>query len=170
MDFSTTSRTSLLLTSNVSTRRKSTETSYCFPWASKMNFWWWRNGMVPRYRCFFQQHAWLGQYVCIKWCKKTILPFVNAQDLSKFVLLLENLKGQMHDNFKESVSSINGLLRNGLPDDIALWQPFDAGYAACLKSLIAIKHRKWLDIENNTKRWFGNEDPYTAKDRRILLT
>ena len=58
----------------------------------------------------------------------------------------------MQDDFKESVSSINGLLWYGLPDGNDLWQPAHAGYAACLYSLTAIEHRKWLDIENNAKR------------------
>ena len=77
-------------------------------------------------------------YVCIKWCKKTLLPFINSQHLSKFVLLLDNEKGQMltnadKDDFKESVFSINGLLRYNLPDGTDLWQPVDAGYAALLQ-------------------------------------
>ena len=88
----------------------------------------------------------------------------------KFIVLLENLKGKIQDDFKESVSNINGLLWYGLPDGTDLWQPVDAGYAACLKSLIAIEHKKWLDIENNAEIWFENEDLYTAKERRILLT
>ena len=57
--------------------------------------------MAPRCCCFFQQNTWLDQYVCIKWCKKTLLSFVNGQDLSKYVLLLDNLKGQKQDGFKE---------------------------------------------------------------------
>ena len=61
----------------------------------------------PDVNVFFQQIAWLDQYVCIKWCKKTLLPFVNGQDFSKFVLLLDNLNRQMQDDFKESISSIN---------------------------------------------------------------
>ena len=61
----------------------------------------------PDVNVFFQQIAWLDQYVCIKWCKKTPLPFVNGQDFSKFVLLLDNLNRQMQDDFKESISSIN---------------------------------------------------------------
>ena len=39
-----------------------------------------------------------------------------------------------------------------------------------LKALIASEHRKWLDIDNNSDRWFGNEQPYSAKERRILTT
>ena len=37
-------------------------------------------------------------------------------DLSKFVLLLDNLKGQIQDDFKQSLSSINSPLLYGLPD------------------------------------------------------
>ena len=88
----------------------------------------------------------------------------------KFVLLLDNLTGQMQDDFKDEASKANCLLWYGLPDASDLWQPVDAGYAACLKSLIVIEHRKWLDIEDNAKQWFGNETSYTAKERRILIT
>ena len=28
----------------------------------------------------------------------------------------------------------------------------------------------WLDIENSAKRWFGNQEPYTANTKRILIT
>ena len=89
--------------------------------------------------------------------------------MSKFVLLLDNLKGQMQDDFKDAVASANGLLWYGLPSATDLWQPVDAGYAASLKALITIEHRKWLDIDNNSNRWFGNKQPYSAKERRILI-
>ena len=53
----------------------------------------------------------MGKSVCLsQWYKKTILPFVSGQNLCKFVLLLDNLKVQMQDDFKDSVSSIDGLL------------------------------------------------------------
>ena len=119
---------------------------------------------------FFQQNAWLDQYVCKKWCNESLIPFVKEQKLDRFVLLLDNLKGQMQDDFKVSVSNANGLLWYGLPGATDLWQPVDAGYAASLKSLISIEHRKWLDTDNHSDRWFGNEVPYTAKERRILIT
>lgn len=61
----------------------------------------------PNVNVFSQQNAWLDQYVCIKWCKKSFLLFVNGQYFSKFVLLLDNLNRQMQDDFKESISSIN---------------------------------------------------------------
>ena len=28
----------------------------------------------------------------------------------------------------------------------------------------------WLDIENSAKRWSGNQEPYTANTKRILIT
>ena len=76
----------------------------------------------------------------------------------------------MQEDLKTAVFSANGLLWSGLLDATDLRQPVDAGYASCLKSLSAIEHRKLLDIENNAERWFGTEEPYTAKERRILIT
>ncbi|XP_065658758.1 jerky protein homolog-like [Hydra vulgaris] len=119
---------------------------------------------------YFQQNAWLDQNVCKHWCDKTLLPFVKEQKLDKFVLLLDNLKGQMQEDFKDAVAAAKGLLWYGLPSATDLWQPVDAGYAATLKRLITIEHQKWLDRDNHSDRWFSNEMPYTAKERRILIT
>ena len=66
-----------------------------------------------------------------------------------------------------------GVVYYGLADATDLWQPVDAGYAQTLKQLIAIEHRDWLDADNNSDKWFnndGNENPFTAKERRILIT
>ena len=32
------------------------------------------------------------------------------------------------------------------------------------------EYRKWLDDEEHADRWYGNEEPYSAKKRRILKT
>ena len=124
----------------------------------------------PDIDVLWQDNAWLDQYICLKWFEETFEPFVKKEGLKKFVLLLDNLTGQMQDAFKQAVAKSKGLLWYGLPDATDLWQPVDAGYAACLKSLISIKHRNWLDIEDNAERWFGDEKPYSAKERRILIT
>ena len=102
--------------------------------------------------------------------EQTLLPFIEEYGLSKFVLLIDNLKGKMQEDFKTAVFSANGLLWFGLPDSPDFWQPVDAGYLSCLTSLIAIEHRKWIDIENNAGRLFDNEETYTAKERCILIT
>ena len=46
----------------------------------------------------------------------------------------------------------------------------DAGYAQTLKSLIAKIHQEWLDYDDNADRWFNNVKPYTAMERRVLIT
>ena len=58
----------------------------------------------------------------------------------------------MQDDFDESVSSINWLLWYSLSDGTDLWQPVDADHATCLKSPIAVEHRKLMNMENNAKR------------------
>ena len=63
---------------------------------------------------YFQTNAWMDQRVCKRWCDKTLLPFIKEQGLSKFVLLLDNLKGQMQDHSKDAVAGANGLLWYGL--------------------------------------------------------
>ena len=90
--------------------------------------------------------------VCLEWCKKTLADFITEEGLEKFVLLLDNLKGQMQDDFKVDIRSRNGLLWYGLPDATDLWQPVDAGFAACLKALISIIQREWLDFDENADR------------------
>ena len=99
-----------------------------------------------------------------------ILQFVKEQNLNNFVLLLDNLKGQMWDDFKDAVAGAKGLLWYGLPGATNLWQAVDARYTATLKALIAVEHSKWLDTDNHSDRWFGNEEPYTVKERQILIT
>ena len=39
-----------------------------------------------------------------------------------------------------------------------------------LKTLIEQEHHKCLDDEEHADRWYGNEEPYSSKDRRILIT
>ena len=70
--------------------------------------------MAPSVDVYWQDNAWLDQHVCMDWCEKTLKPFVKNEGLSKFVLLLDNLTGQMQNYFKSEVA--NGLLWYGLPD------------------------------------------------------
>ena len=104
------------------------------------------------------------------WCDKKLLPFVKEQNLEKFVLLLDNLKEQIQDDFKDPAAGAEGLVWYGRPGATDLSQPVDAGYVATLKALIAVEHRKWLDTNNHSDRWFGNEEPYTAKEQQTLIT
>ena len=62
------------------------------------------------------------------------------------------------------------LSRKCLKSGTDLWQVVDAGIAQLLKSFIGVEHRVWLDVENNAGRWFNHEKPFTAAERRILIT
>ena len=57
----------------------------------------------------------------------------------------------MEVDFKNAIAGFNGLWC-GLACATNLWGPVDAGYATTQKFLIAIEHRKWLDIANNADR------------------
>ena len=114
---------------------------------------------------YFQPNAWLDQNVYKSWCDETLLSFVKEQKIDKLVLLLDSLKGQMQDDFKHAVAGAKELLWHALPGATDLWQPVDVGYTTTLKALIAVEHRNWLDTDNHADRWFGNVEPYTAKER-----
>ena len=32
------------------------------------------------------------------------------------------------------------------------------------------EHHKWVDDKGHANRWYRNEEPYSAKERRILIT
>ena len=57
----------------------------------------------------------------------------------------------MQDDFKDAVAGAKGFLLYGLLGATDLWQPVDTGYAATLKALIAVEHRKWLDTGNHLR-------------------
>ena len=76
----------------------------------------------------------------------------------------------MQEDFQTAIFSVKGLLLYCLPDATDLWQPVDARYACCLKSLIDTEHLKWLDIESNLERRFGDDEQYKAKEKSILIT
>ena len=76
----------------------------------------------------------------------------------------------MWNNFRNAKAGFNALLWYGPPDATDLRRPVDAGYATSLKLLIANEDRKLLDIDNSSEKWYGNEVPYTAKERFILIT
>ena len=84
---------------------------------------------------FFQENAWVDTKVAVDWVKKTLKP--TTEHLKTFVLFADNLTGQVHDDFKQSVSDCSGVVRYyGLPDATNIWQPVDVGYAKMLKILM----------------------------------
>ena len=114
----------------------------------------------PDVHVFFQQNAWVD----------TLQPFAQEEQVGHFILFADNLTAQESGLFKGEIASADGVVCYGLPGTTDLWQPVDAGVAKVLKTLTVASHRDWLDFDNNANRWYGNEQPYTASERRVLLT
>ena len=95
-------------------------------------------------------------------------PFV--KDLDRYFLLCDNLGAQVADEFKEKVAQTSGVVWYGLKNATDLWQQVDAGYAQLLKVFVKQAHHDWLDCDESAERWHGNTEPFSAKERRILLT
>ena len=85
-------------------------------------------------------------------------------------MLCDNLEAHQKDDFKESVANKSVLVWFGLPNGTDLWQPVDAGFAQIFKQLIGIEQRDWLECDDNADRWFCHENPFSAKERRVLIT
>ena len=117
---------------------------------------------------FLQENAWVGTKVAVDWVKKILKSA--AEHFKRFVLFADNLTGQDYDGFKESVSYCSDFVWYGLPNATDVWQPVDPGYAKMLKTLMEQEHHKWLDDEEHADRWYGNEESYSAKERRIFIT
>lgn len=124
----------------------------------------------PDVQVFFQTNAWMDSKVNMEWAERVLFKFVREENLKKFVLLCDNLEAHQKDDFKKSVSNKSGLVWFGLPNGTDLWQPVDAGFAQILKQLIGTEQRDWLDCDENADRWFCHENPFSAKERRVLIT
>ena len=130
-----------------------------------------RKAWHPDVDVYFQTNAWADTAFSVEWANKTLKPFV--KDLSRYVLLCDNLTAQTSDQFLDTIAGINkGVVWFGLKNATDLWQQVDAGYAQLLKVLVDQAHHKWLDSDENAERWYGNgnEPKFTAKERRILIT
>ena len=120
----------------------------------------------PDVDVYFQKNAWADTEFCVNWVKGTLKPSVEG----RFVLFLDNLEGQIAEEFKKSVADIGGVCWYGLPGATDIWQPVDAGYAELLKVKVRQAHYKWLDSDENADKWYGEDKKFTASERRILIT
>ena len=103
-----------------------------------------------------------GHIVCVKWVVKTLKPVVD----SRFVLFLDNLSGQVAEEFKQAIANTGGVCWYATDN----WQPVDAGYAELLKVKVRQERCKWLDSDENSIKWYRVDNKFTASDRRILIT
>ena len=61
------------------------------------------------------------------------------------------------------MSKLNGVVWYRLPNATNLWQP------QTLKTLICQSQRRWLDNEKNAEKWYGHDNSFSSKERRILI-
>ena len=69
-----------------------------------------RSAWHPKVDVYFQENAWMDTETCLKWSRNTLSKFLQEQNLSKFLLLCDNLDAQTADQFKKFVSSLSGLI------------------------------------------------------------
>ena len=56
---------------------------------------------------YFQKNAWMDTKVCCQWAKRTLTNFVKKENLSRHVLILDNLEAQTKSEFKEIVNGLS---------------------------------------------------------------
>ena len=122
----------------------------------------------PDVDIYFQENAWADTKFSVSWAEKTLRDHIEGLD--HFVLFCDNLSSQTHDDFKQAISSMGGVVWFGLPNATDLWQPVDAGFAEILKTIINTKFSTWLEDDTNSTRWYGEGESFSAKERRILIS
>lgn len=113
-----------------------------------------KNAWHPDFDVYFQENAWADTKFSVEWIGRTLKPITKNEN--RFALFCDNLTAQITEDFKESVSKINGVCWYGLPNATDLWQPVDAGYAQLLKVLITQNHHTWLECEENAEKWYDS--------------
>ena len=77
--------------------------------------------LVSRY--IFKKNAWVDTKACLGWAEKCVRAFVGKEKLERFVLFLDNLTGHQANEFKKSISEMNGIAWYGLPGATDMWHP-----------------------------------------------
>ena len=113
-----------------------------------------------------KKNAWADTEFCVKWAKGTLKPSVE----DRFVLFLDNLEGQIAEEFKKEVANTGGVCWYGLTGATDTWQPVDSGYAELLRVKVRQAHYKWLDSDENADKRYREDNQFTASERRILIT
>ena len=108
----------------------------------------WRASVV-----YFQDNAWANTQFCINWANRTLKEAVD--DI--FVLFMDNLSGQIQDDFKKCMSDLGRVGWYGVAGATDIWQPIDAGYAELLKILVKYEQFRWLDNDENSDKWYRVE-------------
>ena len=117
---------------------------------------------------FFQPSAWADTEFAVNWAEKALKPAV--ADVSHFILFPDNLEAHVHESFRKSISDQKRITWFGVPGATDIWQRVDSGYGATLKALINQQFFDWLDDDEKTEKWHGEESHITTSEKRILIT
>ena len=83
--------------------------------------------------------------------------------MDEFVIFCDNLDGQTCDAFRDNLGVTFAMGHLG--------KPVDGGFGRLLKVLIKAEQQEWLECDENIEKWIGNDqEKFSAKDRRILMT
>jgi len=123
----------------------------------------------PEVDVYFQENAWVDSKVALEWVENTLKHATSH--LNRFVLFADNLNGQVGSEFKDAVRNCSGVVWYGPPNAASeIWQPIEAGYGKMLQSFMEQELYRWLEDDEHVQRWYGNKEPYTDKEKRILIT
>ena len=71
----------------------------------------------PDVDVYSQPNVWTDANICVQLIKKTLKPVVE----DRFVIFLDNLEGQIADEFKQEVAESGGVCCYGLPGVTDIW-------------------------------------------------
>ena len=117
----------------------------------------------------WQAKAWADTETCVKWAEGPFAKFVKEElDGGETLVLADNLKSQVKDDFVDAVKAKNGHMMFGpkLKGATHVWQPVDHHIGREYGRLMGIYYDEWMAEQ------FDNivDGHVSASDRRILLT
>jgi hypothetical protein len=132
-----------------------------------------RSQYDDRVTVLFQDKAWMDGPTFVRWVEGPLAEHVATLPPGKKIMILDNLRAQVTDSSGEALRRI-GVERRLLPAGVTdIIQPIDQNVGVDVKrKMVNILNHRLAEDEQFLKRWLGHKDvaPFTAMDRRILLT
>jgi hypothetical protein len=132
-----------------------------------------RDQYDARVTVMFQEKAWMDGDTFIRWVEGPLSAHVALLPPGKKIMILDNLRAQISDAGLEALRAL-GVERRLLPAGVTdIIQPIDQNVGVDVKRrMIEILNTRLAEDEEFLGRWVGQAGavPFTARDRRILLT
>jgi hypothetical protein len=115
----------------------------------------------------WQAKAWADTKTCVKWAEGAFAEFVESElNGGESLVLADNLKSQVKDDFVEAVKAKNGLMVFGPKGATHVWQPVDHHIGREYGRLMGIYYDEWMAEQFDSI--VGGH--VSAGERRVLLT